>query len=208
MINAVSPGWLGAAARHVSRRIFRGAGPDIVIPGRSEGRGCCWRSHRSLAHPREGGCANLRLRRTAVRPDRVAATSAGSIKRVNWSGTWRTRIQHCGSVRCAAKPFSGGYSPRTLTIGRTAGSTTLTMERHTVSGPNSVPLIASSRAFISALRFSVKPGPCFAFHGSVRKAGAKSNIALLGAHDLDQLRHHCHRDGGAAVAGRTEIPCR
>ena len=82
------------------------------------------------------------------------------------------------SVRCAAKLFSGGYSPRTLTIGRTAGSTTLTMERHIVSGPNSVPLIPSSHASISAFRFSVKPGPCSAFHGSVLKAGAKSIVPI------------------------------
>ena len=100
---------------------------------------------------------------------RIVGCNVRGIKRVKWSGTWRTRIQHCGSVCCAAKLFSGGYSPRTLTIGRTAGSTTLTMERHIVSGPNSVPLMPSSHASISAFRFSVKHGPCSAFHGSVRK---------------------------------------
>lgn len=49
-----------------------------------------------LAHRREGGRANLRLRRTAVRPDRVAAASAGS----SGSTGPGTRIQHCGSVSC------------------------------------------------------------------------------------------------------------
>ena len=95
----------------------------------------------------------------------LCGCSIRGIKRVSWSGTWRTLIQHCGSVRCAAKLFSGGYRPRTLTPGRAAGSTILTMERHTASGPNSVPLIPSSHASISAFRLSVKPGPCSAFHG-------------------------------------------
>lgn len=138
-----------------------------------------------LAFPPESGSSGRRWPcKSSPVADCCAAGSCGcsirKIKRVNWSGTRRTRIQHCGSVRSAAKLSSGGYSLRTLTIGRAAGSTTLTMERHTVSGANSVPLIASSHAFISAFRFSVKPGHCFAFHGSVRKAGANSILPPLG----------------------------
>jgi hypothetical protein len=48
-----------------------------------------------------------------------------------------------------------------------------------VSGPNSVPLTPSSHASISAFLFSVKPGPCSAFHGSVRKAGARSRLMAV-----------------------------
>ncbi len=66
-----------------------------------------------------------------------------------------------------------GLQPADIDDWESAGSTTLTMERHTASGPNSVPLIPSSHSSIPASRSSVKPGPCSAFHGSVPKAGAR-----------------------------------
>ena len=59
----------------------------------------------------------------------------------------------------------------------------------------------------STFRFSVKARPCSAIPRLSSEGWYKSNIVTLGAHDLDQLRHHCHPTSGAAV-GRSTIHAR